>query len=263
MFLHSILSIFKWNTLYLHLILEKMNECRLSLVLGKREIIFADVVKTVKSDQSCLNTPSPPPQWIHDFFRIVFTGCLKKWNWFHEKKIRPWDPFINEAGTLLPTIFLGAYFSRYSNSEPYESILLCNEIKKIYCIIIFLLQFCIHRNSLYRVISNQIEEKIVKSYLHFNNFTKFSNWLQICIIKEELNKHAYLNVTNEYEPPCRITTWKFWYGQGCRPKADGFFIIFMHLDLLHLPSFINFLVKKYRILHFITKAFWHRITACI
>ena len=91
MFLHSILSIFKWNTLYLHLILEKMNECRLSLVLGKREIIFADVVKTVKSDQSCLNTPSPPPQWIHDFFRIVFTGCLKKWNWFHEKNqtLRP------------------------------------------------------------------------------------------------------------------------------------------------------------------------------
>ena len=173
-----------------------MNECRLSLVLGKREIIFADVVKTVKSDQSCLNTPSPPPQWIHDFFTYSIYRVLEKVKLISWKKIRPWDPFINEAGagTLLPTIFLGAYFSRYSNSEPYESILLCNEIKKIYCIIMFFLQFCIHRNSLdlRRVVCTYLTKldwgdwgkKFVKSIFSFNSFTKFSNRLQICIIKD-------------------------------------------------------------------------------
>ena len=87
----------------------------------------------------------------------------------------------------------------------------------------FLLQFCIHRNSLYRVISNQIEEKILKSYLPFNNFTKFSNRLRICIIKEELNKPAYLNVTNEYEPPCRITTWKILIWSRLSAKGRWFF----------------------------------------
>ena len=105
MFLHSILSIFKWNTLYLHLILEKMNECRLSLVLGKREIIFADVVKTVKSDQSCLNTPSPPPQWIHDFFSYSIYRVLEKVKLISWKKNQTLRPIYKWSRSRYPTAY--------------------------------------------------------------------------------------------------------------------------------------------------------------